>query len=222
MKKQFLSFLCAVATYAPSFAEETSPWSFRLGLTQITPHVVSGDLSAPSFPGTKTDIGSTVQISGGINYRLSQRWAIDFPLALPFEHDIYGAGAIQGVGKLGTVKAMPITALMQYQLSPENATFKPYVGMGLTYAKFYGETGTAVLTSITGGTPSNPTTPSIQSRFAPSIQIGARYTLTEAWHADVSYVKTYFDTQNRLSTGQVLNATINPSSIFIGLGHSFK
>ena len=221
MKKQVIGVLCVAAACA-SFAEETSPWSYRVGLTQITPHVVSGDLSAPSFSGTKADIGSSTQMSGGVNYRLNERWAIDIPLALPFEHELYGAGAIQGVGKLGTVKALPITALMQYQLSPENTTFKPYVGVGLTYAKFYGETGTAVLTSITGGTPSNPTTPSIQSQWAPSMQIGARYTLTEIWHVDVSYVKTYFDIQNRLSTGQTLNATINPSAISIGLGRSFK
>jgi outer membrane protein len=220
MKKQILSALCMAAT-CMAFAAEPSPWSFRLGATQITPHVQSGNLTTPSFPGTKADIGANTQLSGGVNYKLDERWAIDVPLALPFEHALYGAGAIQGVGQLGTVKALPVTVLMQYQLSPENATFKPYVGVGLTYAKFYGETGTAVLTSITGGTPSNPTTPRIESRWAPSFQVGARFTLTEIWHLDVTYVKTYFDTQNKLSTGQTLDATINPSAVSFGLGRSF-
>lgn len=220
MKKQIISALCMAAA-SITYAAESSPWSFRVGATQITPHVVSGDLTTPSFTGTKANIGANTQLSGGINYKLDERWAIDVPLALPFEHSLYGAGAIQGVGKLGTVKALPITVLMQYQLSPDNATIKPYVGVGLTYAKFYGETGTAVLTSITGGTPSNPTTPRIESRLAPSFQVGARFTLTEIWHMDVTYVKTYFDTQNKLSTGQTLDATINPSALSIGLGRSF-
>ncbi len=220
MKKQLISILLICATGA-AFASDTSPWSFRIGATQITPHVVSGDLTAPSFAGTKADIGANTQLSGGINYKLDDRWSVDIPLALPFEHTLYGAGAIQGVGKLGTTKAFPITALMQYQLNTDHAAFKPYVGAGLTYAKFYGETGTAVLTAVTGGTPANPTTPRIESRWAPSFQVGAKFALTDIWYLDVNYIKTYFDTQNKLSTGQTLDATINPSALSIGLGRSF-
>lgn len=221
MKKQVISAMCAIAATS-ALAQEASPWSFRVGATQITPHVNSGELSAPSWQGTQADIGSSTQLSGGVNYKLNARWAVDVPLGLPFEHELRGAGAIQGVGKLGTVKALPITVLFQYQWSPENTTFQPYAGAGITYAKFYGETGTAVLTGLTGGTPSNPTTPSIQSKWAPSFQIGVRYTLTDIWHLDVNYIKTYFDTKNTLSTGQTLNATVNPSAISIGMGRSFK
>lgn len=220
MKKIFISTLL-IGTACTSFAAETSPWSFRVGATQITPHVVSGNLTTPSFTGTKADIGSSTQLSGGINYKLDERWSVDVPLALPFEHALYGDGAIRGVGKLGAVKALPFTMLMQYQLTPESPTVMPYLGAGITYVKFYGETGTAVLTGITGGVPANPTTPRIESRWAPSFQIGAKFKLTEIWHLDVSYVKTYFDTQNKLSTGQTLDATINPSALSMGLGRSF-
>lgn len=150
MKKMLLS-IAFLLTTSVSFAEDTSPWSYRVGLTQISPHVSSSDLSAPSFPGTKIDIGANTQLSGGVNYKLNEYWSIDVPLSLPFEHELYGAGAIQGVGKLGTVKVLPITALVQYQLNFENEALKPYVGVGFTYDKFYGNTGTAVLTSVTGG-----------------------------------------------------------------------
>lgn len=220
MKTLLISALITTTACVAS-AADASPWSFRIGATQITPHVASGDLTAPSFSGTKADIGANTQLSGGINYKLDERWSVDIPLALPFEHTLYGAGAIQGVGKLGTTKALPFTALMQYQLGEGNATIQPYVGAGVTYAKFFGETGTAVLTSITGGTPANPTTPRIESRWAPSVQLGAKFTLTEIWHLDVNYVKTYFETRNKLSTGQTLDATINPSALSIGLGRSF-
>lgn len=203
------------------WAADTSPWSFWIGATQITPHVVSGDLTTPSFTGTKADIGANTQLSGGIAYKLDDRWTVDVPFALPFEHALYGDGAIRGVGKLGTVKALPFTVLMQYQLSPEHADIRPYVGAGITYAKFYGETGTAVLTGITGGSPAKPTTPRIESRWAPSFQIGAKISLTDVWRLNVSYVKTYFDTQNKLSTGQTLDATINPSAVSVGLERSF-
>ncbi|WP_310610270.1 OmpW family outer membrane protein [Limnohabitans sp.] len=221
MKKIIISAFLAGAACS-TFAADVSPWTFRIGATQITPQVESGDLTPPSFPSTKASIGSSTQLSGGITYRLDEQWSVDLPLALPFEHNLYGAGAIQGVGKLGTVKALPVTVLMQYHLAAENATIRPYVGAGITYAKFYGETGTGALTSVTGGAPSKPTTLRIESRRAPTIQIGAKIALTDIWHLDVTYLQTYFSTQNKLSTGQTLDATINPTTLSIGLGRSFN
>jgi outer membrane protein len=220
MKKYLISAFL-IGSACASIAAEESSWSFRIGATQITPHVDSGNLTAPSFDGTKADIGASTQLSGGINYKLNDRWSIDVPLGLPFEHTLYGAGAIQGVGKLGTVKALPVTVLMQYALSSGHNTIQPYVGAGMTYAKFFGETGSGVLTSITGGTPDKTTTPSIKSQFAPSFQIGVKLGLTDIWHLDVNYVKTYFDTRNTLSTGQTLDATVNPSALSIALGRAF-
>src|SRR5438477_8968120 len=87
----------------------------RVGATQITPHVKSGDLTAPSLPGTQADIKSASQLSGGITYMVTDNIAVDVPLALPFTHDIVGAGAISGVGKIGEVRALPITVLGQYR-----------------------------------------------------------------------------------------------------------
>ena len=137
-------------------AQSAGSWLVRAGVTHISPEVSSGDLSAPSFANTKVDVLADTQLSGGITYMVTDHWAVDVPLALPFKHDTVGAGAIAGVGKIGEVKALPMTIFAQYRFLEADAKVRPYVGLGLTYAKFFKERGTAALTGLTGGTPANP------------------------------------------------------------------
>lgn len=193
----------------------------RLGATQIRPDVDSGDLSAPSFAGTKADIKPASAITGGITYMLTDNIAVDLPLAAGFKHDIVGAGAIAGVGKIGDVKALPITLLGQYRFMGANDNFRPYLGAGVTYAKFYKARSTAALTALTGGTPSNPTTLEVQSKWAATVQLGGNFTLAQGWSLDATVLKTFLTTRTRLSTGQTLDAKLDPLSISFGIARKF-
>lgn len=193
----------------------------RGGVTQIRPNVTSGDLSAPSFPGTQADIEAATQLSGGITMVVTDNVAIDIPLALPFKHDIVGAGAIAGVGKIGEVKALPYTLLGQYRFMQANDSVRPYLGAGLTYAKFFKAKSTAALSGLTGGTPANPTTLKVDSKFALSLQVGASVALSDAWFIDVSLVHTFLKTRTTLSTGQTLDAKLDPNAISLGVGYKF-
>ena len=58
-------------------------------------------MSAPSLPSTQVDVRSATSLSGGITYAVTDQLSLDLPVALPFKHDIVGAGAIAGVGKIG-------------------------------------------------------------------------------------------------------------------------
>lgn len=193
----------------------------RLGATQITPDVKSGDLTAPSFPGTKADIESDTQPTGGITVMLSDNLALDLPLAAGFKHDIVGDGAIAGVGKIGEVKALPVTLLLQYRLLPAAAPLRPYVGIGPTYAKFYKARSTAALSALTGGTPANPTTIDVESKWGITGQIGLTAAIAPRWALDVSVLKTALKTRTTLSTGQTLDAKIDPWSFSVGVGYRF-
>lgn len=195
--------------------------SVRVGVTQIVPDVTSGNLTAPSFTGTQADIGSATQLSGGITYWLNHHWTVDLPLALPFEHEIVGAGAIAGVGKIGEVKALPITLLGQYRFGHHDSPIRPYVGLGVTYAKFFKARSTAALTALTGGTPANPTTLEVDSKFAATVQLGAAVQLKPRWTLNLSATYTPLETRTTLSTGQTLDAKLNPSSFSVELGYRY-
>lgn len=118
--------VAALLLGASASAQVAGTFSVRAGFTHIAPQVRSGDLSAPSFPGTKVDVGNATSLSGGVNYMLTNHWAVDVPLALPFKHEIEGDGAIAGVGKLGETKVLPVTVFAQYRFAEPEARFRPY------------------------------------------------------------------------------------------------
>lgn len=214
-----VALVCALG--ATAHAQSAGSWLVRGGLTRIDPQVTSGDLSAPSFAGTKVDVLADTQLSGGVSYMLTDHWAVDVPLALPFKHDTVGAGAIAGVGKIGEVKSLPITVAMQYRFQQADAQWRPYLGLGLTYAKFFKERGTAALSGLTGGTPANPTLLAAESRFGVTAQIGVAVALTERWSLDLAYYKTFVKTRNTLSTGQHIDVRLNPNVLTVGLAYRF-
>lgn len=211
----------ALVTAGAAQAQSAGSLLGRIGATQIRPDVTSGDLSAPSFAGTKADIKPASAVSGGITYMLTDHIAVDLPLAPGFKHDIVGAGAIAGVGKIADVKALPVTLMGQYRFMGAKHAFRPYLGAGLTYAKFYGARSTAALTALTGGTPSNPTTVDVQSKWGATVQMGASVDMGSGWALDATVLKTFLTTRTRLSTGQTLDAKLDPLSISLGIGRKF-
>ena len=215
---------CAlVALFAATAAQAQTAGTLllRAGVTEIKPNVDSGDLTAPSLGGTKADIRSSTRLSGGLTYMLTDSLAIDVPLALPFKHEIDGAGSIAGVGKIGEVKALPITVMGQYRFLDAKSAFRPYVGAGLTYAKFFKGKSTTALSALTGGTPSNPTTLSVDSKLAATVQLGASYALNEHWFVDATVLHTFLKTRTTLSTGQTLDTRLDPTTFALSVGYAF-
>lgn len=199
-------------------AQSAGNWSVRVGATHIAPSVTSGDLSPPSFAGTKADVDSATQLTGGVTYMLTNHVALDLPLALPFRHDITGDGAIAGVGKLGETKALPASLFVQYRFGEPTAAVRPYVGFGPTYARFFRERGTNTLSALTGG---NPTTLSIDSKLVPTVQVGTTIALKDRWFLDVMAAKTFLKTRTTLSTGQTLDIRLNPTTVAVSLGYRY-
>lgn len=195
--------------------------STRIGVTTIMPDVKSGDLSAPSLVGTKIDIHNATQLTGGLNYALTDHLSIDLPLGLPFEHDIVGDGAIAGTGRLGTVKALPMTITGQYRFGAKGAMLRPYVGVGLTYARFFQAKGSSVLSGLTGGLPSKPTTLSMENASGPTAQIGIEYRINKSWSMDLVATYVKLSTTGTLSTGQKIDTRIDPTAVTFSMVHQF-
>ena len=206
---------------ASASAQVAGTFSVRVGATHIAPQVSSGNLSAPSFPGTTVDVGSASTLTGGLNYMLTDHWAVDLPLALPFKHDFSGDGAIAGVGKLGQTKALPATLIAQYRFGEANAKFRPYLGVGLTYSKFFKNRSTAALTGVTGGNPANPTTAWIDNQWGLTPQVGFVWNVNERWFVDASYYKSFLKTTTHLSSGQSIAIKLNPNVFAVGIGYRF-
>lgn len=228
---KFLAVAITALAAGSVCAQSAGTWMVRAGAAKITPSNPSGNLSAPSFitldpktgargDGSQTITAAASQIAGGISYMLTDNIALDLPLALPFKHKLYGAGAIDGVGQVGEVQALPMTLFLQYRFLDAKAAFRPYVGLGGTYAKFFNEQGSGVLTAMTnpGGA---PTKLSVDSKFILTPQIGATFAFDAKWFVDVFYSKAKLTTKTTLSTGQTVDASLDPSSYGVALGVKF-
>lgn len=211
------SLFCSIAS-----AQTAGTWSVRGGVTNISPNVTSGTLSAPAPSNTQVDVGGNTQPTVSFTYSVTDHFAIDVPLGLPFKHKIYGAGAIAGTGQIGEVRALPASVFFQYRFQEANAKVRPYVMLGATYAYFYGESGSATLNGIN---PANPaggrTLLNVDSKFALSPGLGVVVRLNDKWFMDVSYAKTFLKTTTTLSTGQTISAKLDPSVFSIGFGMKF-
>ena len=218
----FNAVAAAVALFAcgAASAQTAGTWMVKVGYNKITPKVSSGDLSSPSLPGTKVDVesGDSLIVTGG--YMITDNISTELFLGLPYKHDIVGRGAINGAGKIGSVEQLPPTLMLQYRFLAPTAAFRPYVGAGITYARFQKETGTATLTALTNaGGPG--TTLRVDSAWGFTTQLGGTYSFNAKWFADASIKKTFIKTTTHLSTGQSIDTKLDPVSMNIAIGYRF-
>jgi len=224
MKKQSIAF-AVVATAAlcgagAAQAQVAGQYMIQLGWNKIMPKVKSDDLSPPSLPGSKIDIKSASALFFTGTYMITDDISVEALGGLPYKHDIIGAGAVAGVGKIGSIHQISPTVLLQYRLLAADAPFRPYIGAGPTFAKFYGTKGSAALTAVTnpGG---SPTTIGGDTEWGFTTQLGGAYKIDKHWFVDAAILKTFISTKATLSTGQTTSAKLNPVAINASVGYTF-
>ncbi|MFL6697748.1 MAG: OmpW/AlkL family protein [Vitreoscilla sp.] len=224
MKKQSIASALVAAAAAcgagAAHAQAAGDVMIQIGWNKIMPKVKSSDLSAPSLPGSKIDIKSASALFITATYMITNDISVEALGGLPYKHDIVGAGAVSGVGKIGSIHQISPTVLLQYRFLAADGPFRPYVGAGPTFAKFYGTKGSGALTAVTNpGGP--PTTIGGDTEWGTTIQAGANYKIDKHWFLDASVLKTFISTKATLSTGQSTSAKLNPVSINASIGYTF-
>ena len=218
-----VTVLAAVAAFAASSgasAQAAGQWAVKAGVGKITPKVDSGDVSAPALPGSKASVSADTQPIFSVAYGVTDNIAVELDLGLPHKHDISGAGAIEGVGVLGTVKALPPTLFAYYRMNDPEARLRPYTGVGVTYVYFADETGSGKMTALSDiGGP--PTTFSMKNKLAATLQIGLIVNINKKWFVDGNISKTWLKTKVSFSSGQTQQMTLNPQAVTLAVGYKF-
>jgi len=209
----------AVATGAA--AQSKGQFTVSVGANMLKPHVESGAISAPALPNSLGDIDKDTQPVAVITYGLTDNISVETAIGTPYKHKIHGAGAIEGTGQLGTAEAMPAIALLQYRFFEPNAMFRPFVGLGVTYAMFRKETGSFPMTALTNPGGGTPTTFSIDNKWTYSGQVGLQFNVNEKWFANAAYIKTKLSTDVHFSTGQRQHMKLDPDSFILSVGYKF-
>ena len=201
-------------------AQSAGHWMLKGGFNGIAPQGKSDDLSAPSLPGSKVEVKSANSLIATATYMFTDHLSVEIYAGLPYQHDIVGAGVLDGLGKIGSVKQVSPTAFAQYRFRAPDAVVRPYLGLGLTYAYFYGEEGSGALTALTNPGRA-PTRLSAESAFGVSPQVGVTILLQGPWYLDASIIKSYLKNKTRLSTGQTVSTKLDPVSSNLAIGYQF-
>ncbi len=213
----------ALATLAASpaaHAQAKGDWLAKLGANRITPHVNSGEMSAPAKPGIKGDVGPDTRPILTLGYMLSDQLSAEVLLGVPYEHKLYGAGSVEGIGQIGTSEVLPPTVFLHYRLFGPAMRVRPYLGVGYSYVYFQKETGSAQMSAMMNpGGP--PTTYTLDSKHTICLALGTSVKLSERLFADLMLVKSKLKTTASFNSGQELPIKIDPTAISLSLGYRF-
>jgi outer membrane protein len=167
------------------------------------------------------DIGPNTQPTLLLGRALTDHWAVEVPIGAGFKHSITGAGAIAGVGEIGTVRVVPISVFGQYRFLEPAARVRPYVLLGLTYAYFHHERGSAALNGINPANPPGGTRLSVASKWGLTPGFGVVAMVSERWFVDAHYARSFLKTTTTLSSGQTISTRLNPDVFTVAVGMRF-
>lgn len=188
-------------------AAAPGPWKVRLrGLYVLTSNkglvngIADSDLSYSNTTIPELDI----------SYYFNEHFATELILGTTFAN-IYGEGSLKGLGKIGKVWVLPPTLTMQYHVT-ELGNFQPYVGAGLNYTVFYGQSaGSADKLNV-------------KNSFGAALQAGFDYRIDDHWDLNFDVKKIFMQPKFDVTVGGAdLNgkANINPWLIGTGIGYRF-
>lgn len=157
-----------------------------------------------SLGGAKVEADSRWIPEVDLSYFFTPNIAAELVLTYPQEVDILVGGA-----KLGSIKALPPSLLLQYHFTQLGA-FKPYVGLGVNYTIFSSRKDIGGIASVE------------RSSVGVAAQVGADYMLNKNWslNLDVKYIQMATDVMVN-GTGKVGKVDLNPITAGIGVGYRF-
>jgi outer membrane protein len=211
----------ALAAAAGASAQSKGQFTVSVGVNQLRPDVESGAISAPALPNSLGDVSKDTQPVAVITYGLTDNISVESAIGTPYKHKLYGAGAIEGTGQLGTVKALPAIALLQYRFFSPTSMIRPFVGLGVSYAMFQKETGSFAMTAFTNPGGGTPTTFRIDNKWTYSGQLGLQFNVNEKWFANAAFIKTKLSTDVHFSTNQTQHMRLDPDSYILSVGYKF-
>ncbi len=172
-------------------------WLGRARVININPDASSSALNLNASTETTLELDFSYFLTGNV--------ALELILATK-QHDITSAGA-----QIGEVSLLPPTLTLQYHFAPDSASFRPYVGAGVNYTRFYD------INLLAGAATVN------NSSWGGALQIGADFPINKTFFLNIDVKKIWIDTDVKLTaTGAtVANFDINPVIVGVGVGMKF-
>ena len=204
--KTLVAVLAVMTSLAPIAAQAQSssgnPWMVRVRAVDL---LWANGQSGSVVQGANVKAKDQIIPELDVSYFFTKNIAAELVLTYPQSIQIDAGG-----NKLGTIKALPPSLLLQYHLTDFGA-FKPYVGAGVNYTIFSSRN------NLSGGAYSIDS-----SSFGAVGQVGMDYMFDKNWGLNVDLKYATMSTNVTDSAGaNVGKLTLNPWMPAVGVTYKF-
>lgn len=196
---KMLSFVLLLTVPASVFALEKGDWIGRIGIGYLSINSSTSTVDIVGtgpVPGTGIEAGDSTSLVGTIGYMLTDNWALELLLALPFEHDLTSnvalSGALGSAGTIATTKQLPPVLSFNYHFMPKK-TWRPYVGAGINYTIFFDEQTTGALRNA------GYTDLELGDSLGLALQAGIDIDVTKEWFMNATVMWVDINTDAKIS-----------------------
>ena len=198
-----------------------------IGLYQVSFHVHADDISgAFTPPGLNVRNPSINTLYVAYMRRLSPHFDTELTLGVPPMTRSVAKGPAE-VGSvpyngqtIATVRWLAPNLLLKYYLFSPDAMFRPYVGVGVNYTRFYSRQVTAAGDEVSGG----PTSLSLPASVGPVGTVGVSWRALDRVVVNLSGSASWVNSRLTTDTAGLLRTShveFNPRAIVLAVGYRF-
>ncbi|HTC45039.1 MAG TPA: OmpW family outer membrane protein [Steroidobacteraceae bacterium] len=203
------------------------PNTLALGLYEVSFHVNAEDISGPYVPsGLNVRNPSIDTLYVGYMRRLSPHFDVELALGVPpLTRTVARGPALVGSvpyngETIATARWLAPSLLAKYYFFSPDAMFRPYVGVGVNYTRFYSRQVTQAGDEISGG----PTSLSLPSSVGPVGNVGLSIQPLNRMVVILSASKSWVNSRLITDTDGVLRTShveFNPLAVILAVGYQF-
>ena len=203
------------------------PNTVALGLYEVSFHVHADDISGPfTPPGLNVRNPSIETLYLAYMRRLSPHFDVELavgwpPLTRTVARGPAMLGSVPYNGqRIATARWLAPSALVKYYLFSPDATFRPYLGVGINYTKFISRQVTGAGEAVSGG----PTSLSLPASVGPVGTVGLSWHALDRVVVNLSGSASWVNTRLTTDTAGILRTShveFNPRAIVLAVGYQF-
>ncbi len=193
-----------------AFAVNQGDWLVRGGVGYVHPNDSSGDV-AGFGTGSRVSVDSATNLTLTLSYFVTPNVNVELLGALPFKHDINGAGTIAGAGKVAETKELPPTLVVNYMFNPQT-NIRPYVGAGINYTTFFSTKTTGALAG---------TDMKLDDSWGAAADAGVDVDINKDWFFNASIWYMHITTTATVNGAKTVDVDIDPWAVSVGIGTHF-
>ena len=146
-----------------------------------------------------------------IEYKINKNWVGELLLAQFFEHDVRLSGGGLTNSNAASFEHLPPTLSLKYLFSPD-ATFSPYVGLGINYTFVFDEETRGALegADLSG-----------DDSVGIAANVGFEYAISKKWGLAVDLRYIDIDSDLRLNGEKIGELNVDPFVIGISAAYHF-